>query len=322
MAFTEPHGHIPPMTARLREKIMQKITPNLWFDNQAVNAADFYASVFADARVGSTGARYHDETSGQSEGSVLTVEFEIEGMKFVGLNGGPHFKPNPSISFIISRHTRDEIDALWEKLSEGGTELMPLDSYLFSERYGWIQDRFGFSWQLMLLRKESAWRPSLMPSLLFIGKNWSRAEESISYYTSIFADSEKGMIARYERGQGPNKRGTVMYADFKIHGQWFAVMDSVGDYDFSFNEGISLIVDCRDQEEVDYYWQRFTADGGEESMCGWLKDKYGVSWQIIPQQLMEMLTSKDKEKSGRAMQAMLNMKKINIDELRKAYDAT
>lgn len=303
---------------------MQKIIPNLWFDNQAEEAAGFYASVFANASVGTTETRYHDATSaqisGQPEGSVMTVAFEIEGMKFVGLNGGPHFRPNPSVSFVISRPTKEEIDALWQGLSEGGTELMPLDRYPFSECYGWIEDRYGVSWQVILVRKRGDWRPSLMPSLLFVGENCGRAEAAIDYYTSIFANSGKGTIERYKRGQRPNAAGTVMYADFNIHGHWFAAADSAGDYDFSFDEGISFIVDCEDQREVDYFWQKFTADGGEESMCGWLKDKYGLSWQIIPRQLMEMLTSMDKEKVGRTTEAMLKMKKIDIDELRAVYD--
>ena len=252
----------------------------------------------------------------------MTVAFEIEGMKFVALNGGPHFRPNPSISFIITRDSKAGIDALWEKLSEGGTELMPLDTYPFSERYGWIEDRFGVSWQLILSRNKGAWRPSIMPSLLFVGENCGRAEASIDYYVSIFANSEKGMIVRYERGQRPNKAGTVMYADFKIHDQWFAATDSAIDYNFSFDEGISFIVDCKDQQEVDYFWEKFTADGGKASMCGWLKDKYGVSWQIIPRQLMEMLTSEDKDGGDRAMQAMLKMNRIEIDKLRAAFDGS
>lgn len=302
---------------------MQKIIPCLWFNNEAEEAANFYTSIFKGGKIGKI-SRYDKasaEASGRPEGSALTVEFEIEDCTFTGLNGGSNFQINPSISFIISRETEEEINELWEKLSEGGKILIPLDSYPFSKRYGWVQDKYGVSWQLILPGMNGEPRPSLVPSMLFVNENFGRAEEAINLYTSVFKDAKVGAMFRYEADSTkPNKEGAVMYADFYLLGQWFAAMDAAMEHKFQFNEGVSLQVMCKSQEEVDHYWQNLTAGGGEESMCGWLKDKFGVSWQIVPTILPKILNNPDKEKSGRVMKAMLQMKKIDIEALEKAQN--
>jgi predicted 3-demethylubiquinone-9 3-methyltransferase (glyoxalase superfamily) len=140
----------------------------------------------------------------------------------------------------------------------------------------------------------------------------NNAEEAMKFYTSVFKDAKI-------KGTMPGPNGTVMGGSFELFGQEFMTLNG-GPQDFKFNESISFYVHCKDQEEVDYYWGKLTADGGEESRCGWLKDKYGVSWQIIPDALSEYLGSPEREKAGRAMEAMLKMKKIIIADLKKAYD--
>lgn len=300
---------------------MQKITPHIWFDKEAKEAADFYSSIFKDGKVLST-THYPEagkEVHGMEAGTVLTAEFEIMGMKFIALNGGPHFKPNPSISFFVSGESKEMIDELWDKLSPEGKVLMPLDKYPFSEWYGWIEDKYGVSWQLILPGAEGDPRPPIMPSLLFVGDKFGKAEEALNFYVSVFKDSEIGMIAHYGPNQEPNKEGTVMYSDFKLLDQWFAAMDGALEHDFDFNEGISLLVTCKDQEEIDYYWEKLSAVP-ESEQCGWLKDKYGVSWQIVPAGMEKMLNDPDKGKSNRAMEAMLKMKKIDIEKLRQASE--
>lgn len=300
---------------------MQKTIPNLWFDDQAEEAAKFYTSVFNNSKIGSI-TRYDAaaaKASGQPEGSAMTVEFSIEGYGFLGLNGGPVFKPNPSISFIVSCLSQEKVDERWERLSEGGTVLMPLDSYPFSERYGWIQDRYGVSWQLILPQPEGDARPAIVPSLLFVGDKCGQAEEAINFYTAIFENSEVGSINRYGPSEGPDKEEYIMYADFKLLGQWFAAMDSALDHKFNFSEAVSFIINCETQEEVDYYWGKLSAVE-EAEQCGWLKDKFGVSWQVVPAALPDMLGDPDPEKAGRAMEAMLGMKKIDIGKLIEARD--
>lgn len=298
---------------------MQKIIPNLWFDGNAEDAVNRYTNIFDDSAV-ATISRYDEASanaSGQPEGSVLTVEFDLEGQAFVGLNGGPQFSFTPALSFIVNCLTTDGVDELWAQLSEGGEELMPLDSYPFSDRYGWIEDEYGVSWQLIYT--DSIPERKIVPSLMFVGERCGQAKDAIDFYTSVFDDSAVGDIAQYGPDQEPDEEGTVMFADFTLCGQHFAAMDSAREHGFDFTEAISFIVDCADQAEVDYYWEELTADGGEEGQCAWLKDKFGVSWQIVPRVLPELLQDKDAEKAGQVMEAMLQMRKIDIETLEKAY---
>lgn len=144
-----------------------------------------------------------------------------------------------------------------------------------------------------------------------------QAEEAINFYVSIFKNSKVVSITRYG-DEVPGPKGKVMTATFQLDGQEFMALN--GGPQFKFTEAISFFVNCETQEEVDELWGKLTSDGGEESMCGWLKDKYGLSWQIIPTALGEMLGDKDPEKAGRVMQAMLKMQKIDIKTLEQAYD--
>ena len=298
----------------------QKIVPNLWFDHQAEEAAQFYTSIFNNATEGDI-ARFDEATakaSGQPEGSVMTVSFELEEQPFLALNGGPHFSFTPAISFFVGCATREEVDTLWVKLSEGGTTLMPLDAYPFSERYGWLQDKYGLSWQVMFVGHQAI-NQKITPVLMFTGDQAGKAEAAMQDYTALFDDAQIDHILRYEDGEAPDQAGTVKHARFTLAGRAFMAMDSAGAHDAAFNEAISFIVDCTDQAEVDYFWSHLT-EGGKEGPCGWLKDQYGVSWQIIPRQLTDMLMHEDQEKAGRAMQAMLQMKKIDIEGLTKAFE--
>lgn len=299
---------------------MQKITPHLWFDNNAEEAVIFYISLFPNSKGGSV-ARYGKsgaEVSGRQEGSVMTVAFQLNGQDVMALNGGPLFKFTPAISFFVHCKTADEVDALYEKLSEGGKVLMELDTYPFSERYSWVQDRYGVSWQLMLRDAKADKRPFIVPSLLFVGDVCGKAEEATDVYLSIFNNAERGAIARYPQGMEPDKEGSIMFTDFTLEGQWFAAMDSAHKHDFGFNEAISFMVDCKSQEEIDYYWEKLSEGGDPKAQqCGWLKDRFGVSWQIVPSILGEMMESGDSEKAERVMKAMLSMKKIDVEKLKQ-----
>lgn len=304
------------MTEEKKQNGAQKITPNFWFNGQAEEAARFYTSLFKDAKMGT--ASYYDkaaaEASGLPEGSVLTVPFELEGQQFLGLNGGPEFQFNPSISLFVYCDTEEEVDELFAKLTEGGVILMPLQKYPFNEKYAWVQDRYGLSWQLYLGNPRGQ---KIAFSLLFVGEQCGHAEEAMQLYTSLFEDGRIESASRYSEDDSPEIAGTVQHASFWLEGQEFMAMDSNREHNFAFNEAVSFVVDCEDQEEVDYYWEKFTAEG-EEGPCGWLKDKFGVSWQIVPRVLTELLLDPDAEKAERVMQAMLQMKKIDIGQLQKA----
>ena len=143
----------------------------------------------------------------------------------------------------------------------------------------------------------------------------TQAEEAASFYTSIFKNSKLGQVAYYGEA-GPRPAGSVMTVEFEVNGQQFVGLN--GGPEFKFNEAISFQIHCADQEEVDYHWNRLT-DGGEEGPCGWLKDKYGVSWQVVPDALIELISDSDPEKARRATEAMFAMRKIDIAALQKAY---
>ena len=148
----------------------------------------------------------------------------------------------------------------------------------------------------------------------------NQAEEAAKFYTSVFKNSKVGKILRYDEASakaagGPV--GSVVTIEFEIEGQKFTALN--GGPDFKFNESISFVVNCDTQKEVDYFWEKLTADGGQESQCGWLKDKFGVSWQVTPTVLIEMLHDKDAKKSERVMNAMMQMQKIDIEKLQAAY---
>jgi predicted 3-demethylubiquinone-9 3-methyltransferase (glyoxalase superfamily) len=297
------------------------ISNGLWFDNQAEEAAKFYTSIFPQSKIGDIlfyGKEGH-EIHGGRENTVMLVEFELCGEKFAAINGGPLFKFNPSVSYFVVCETIEETDQLWNKLLEGGKEMMPYQKYDWSEKYGWLSDRYGLSWQISY-GKISDVGQRLTPSLMFVGEQCGRAKEAIEFYTSIFKNSSVGGIMTHPAG-GQEIEGTVAHAQFTLAGQQFMIMESaMKEHNFDFNEAISLIINCENQEEIDYYWNKLVSDGGQESQCGWLKDKFGVSWQVDSVELSRMLKDKDKEKVGRVTNAFLHMKKFDIAELRDAFE--
>ena len=156
--------------------------------------------------------------------------------------------------------------------------------------------------------------PRITPFLWFD----NQAEEAAKFYVSIFKNSKIVNVARYGEA-GPGPKGSAMTVAFHLDGQDFTALN--GGPVFKFNESISFVVSCKTQQEVDEYWKKLTADGGEESQCGWVKDKYGLSWQIVPTVLDELLNDPDPKRANRAMKAMLGMKKLDIAALRKAADS-
>lgn len=194
---------------------------------------------------------------------------------------------------------------------------MPLDSYDWSSKYAWFQDRYGLSWQLMLEEEESTTQ-TIVPLFFFTGKSHGKAEEAIKYYTSIFRNSNIQGIMHYG-DENPYAKGSVMHAQFLLEDQTFMAMDSGVENDFPFNEAVSFIVTCKDQEEIDYYWEKLGAGGDPGAQqCGWLKDKFGISWQVVPEGMEKLLNDPDKQKANRGMQAVMRMKKFDIEALQEA----
>lgn len=280
--------------------MINKISPCLWFDGKSKEAADFYCTVFGNSKIVFE--------------SPMVVNFEIEGFPITALNGGPAFSINPSISLFVYCTTDEEIHSLWDKLLQGGTAMMNLNEYPWSKKYGWVSDKFGMTWQLMLTDLPEG-APKITPSLLFVGKQYGKAQEAIKSYTGIFTDSSIQQLHLYLKEEDARQEGKLKFGQFKIADTIFAAMDGFGEHNFEFNEAVSFVVQCDTQEEIDYHWNLLTKDG-QESMCGWLKDKFGVSWQIIPKNIGKLLS--DKDKAPAAMKALMAMKKIDLAALENA----
>ena len=293
---------------------MEKITPHLWFDNNAGEAAKFYTSVFKNSKIKNV-TTLHNTPSGTVE--IFTIE--LLSQEFTLISAGPLFKFNPSVSFLVVCSTKEEVDELWGNLSNGGMALMELGEYPFSEKYGWMQDKYGLSWQVIYMGDHKI-KQRIIPTLLFVGKQYAKAEEAMNFYASVFEDARVGDILHYSKGEEPDKEGTVKRASLILEGQEFAAMDSAREHNFGFNEAISFMVHCETQEEIDYYWGKLSAYP-EAEQCGWLKDKYGLSWQIVPYFMDEMLKDNDEKKIERVTETFLQMKKMDIAKLKEAYES-
>jgi predicted 3-demethylubiquinone-9 3-methyltransferase (glyoxalase superfamily) len=302
-------------------RMTQKIVPHLWFDKEAVEAAKFYCSVFRSSELTSV-TTLHGTPSGDCD----LVSFNLSGYEFMSISAGPLFQLNPSVSFMLNfdpskdKGAQQYLDDSWGKMLPGAKVLMEIGEYPFSKRYGWLQDKFGVSWQFMLTDPSGTYRPFITPSLLFTGSVCGKAEEATDFYISTFKDSKRGFIARYPSGMEPDQEGTIMFTDFMLEKQWFAAMDSAHEHAFAFNEAISFLVRCDSQEEIDYYWKKLSAVP-ESEQCGWLKDRYGVSWQITPAIMGEMFRKGTPEQIDRLTQAFLPMKKLDIAALQAAYNS-
>jgi predicted 3-demethylubiquinone-9 3-methyltransferase (glyoxalase superfamily) len=273
----------------------QKITPCLWYNAQASEAAAQYCSVFANAKITSQ--------------SPIVTTIDVAGQSITLLDGGPMYQPNPSISFYYVCETNDEIDRIWKAFTKEGEIMMELNKYPWSEKYGWVSDKFGVSWQFALGKIGDVGQ-KITPCMMFTGKQYGRVDEAMTFYSTVFKNSKVDGVMRWPKGLEPEQEGKVQHAQMKLGGTDYKIMlmESAQEHKFSFTEGVSLTIYCEDQKEIDYYWDRLT-ESGEESRCGWLKDKFGVSWQIIPVMLGQLISN------PKGAQAMMTMRKLNIEQL-------
>jgi len=272
------------------------VYPCIWFDGTAKEAAELYCSVF--------------KQSALKECTPMVVNFEIGGQHIMGLNAGPQFKPNPAISFFAIFGDKAELLKAWDTLLQGGSVLMPLDKYDWSEQYGWLQDKYGVNWQLGY-GKVSEVGQAVAPLLMFCGENQGKAEAAMNFYTQLFDDGRIEMTAHYPEGM-TKVDAHIVHARFRINGSLLMAMDSAVAQPFTFSEGVSIVVTCDTQEEIDHYWNKLSANG-RESMCGWCRDQFGVWWQVVPSILGQLMM--DRERAPRVMDAFMKMKKFNIQAL-------
>lgn len=282
------------------------IFPCLWYDGDAKESAEFYVEVFSGRITADT---------------PMVMNIDLFGQKLMLLNGGPYFKKNASVSFMVICETEEEVQQYWNRISEDGRVLMPLDSYSWSKKYGWVQDRYGVTWQIFLGEKSGDQK--IVPTLMFIHGNNGKAMQAMELYTRTFPNSKIGNILKYGEGseghpvQEPAEN--IQHAHFEIDGYSLFCMDNSYDHAFDFNEGISMVIMTDTQEQTDQYWDALITDGGRASMCGWLKDRFGVSWQIVPKKLIQLMSDPDPEKAQNVARAMMTMQRIVIEDLEKAY---
>jgi predicted 3-demethylubiquinone-9 3-methyltransferase (glyoxalase superfamily) len=294
---------------------MKTIIPHFWFVKDAKQAAETYTSLFPNSQITNI-STIKDTPSGDCD----IVNFTLFGKRFMAIGaGGPPaggFHLNPSISLFVTFNTEEEIDKAWNTLSENGKILMPYQSYPWAEKYGWLQDQHGLSWQLSLSKNHQMQDP-ITPMLMFTGKNAGKTKEAIEFYSEIFANSKTEMLVAYEEGEG-DQQGFIKHARFSLDGNNFLAMDSSAPHEFNFNEAVSFIVKCENQEEIDYFWEKLSSVK-EAEQCGWLKDKYGISWQIVPTAMDKMMSGGTPEQMQRVTQAFLQMKKFDIKTLEEAF---
>lgn len=267
------------------------IYPALWFDNQALEAFEFYCSVFPNSIV-----LEHNQT---------VVKASLSNQCFIGINGGPYFLPNPAISFTVICDSREEINALWQKLILGGASIIDLGHYSWNAYYGWVQDQFGYTWQLQL-GNGSKTQQHILPNLLFCGMHQNQCSQALQYYQKIFPEFQRHQLLRYPSG---DLEGKIQNSIFSLNHLKFIAKDSPHRHIFDFNESVSFVIPCKTQQEIDYYWNYFT-EHGSESWCGWCKDVFGISWQVIPNNLAQILATHPQGYS-----TLTRMKKITIEDL-------
>jgi predicted 3-demethylubiquinone-9 3-methyltransferase (glyoxalase superfamily) len=286
------------------------IIPHLWFDKEAVEAVNFYVSLFPNSRLLSSTV-----IPNTPSGDAAILKFQLLGADFMAINAGPMFKINPSVSFYVYCETEQDLDRLYQAFMDGGEAMIGLGSYEWSQKYAWVKDRFGMTWQLDLAPAGSM--AKIVPSVLFVNKNRERLKDAVNYYVSVFPNSKIRFEAPYDPSAGFHE-GTLLFAQFELNGFVMNAMSSPLKHEYDFNEAMSFIIHCDTQHEIDWYWQKLT-DKGEEQPCGWVKDQFGLSWQVTPTVMKKMMQTKDKAQFERVLQAMFTMTKFDISKLEAAY---
>lgn len=298
---------------------MQQIIPTLWRNNDAQEMVDYYVQIFPKSKILQT--NYYTEVGYElhrhEPGEVQDILFEIEGVKFSAINGGPAFTDSTAISFYYRCNQKDKVQAIWDVISQNGEVITPMGEYSYSDSYGCAKDAFGVIWHV--IHADETVDQKIVPALLFAGELSGKAEQAMRYYASIFSDSEVGVISPREIGSNGGDYNSVVYGEFMLLGQHFIAKDGLRNSKMKFSEDVSLLVECESQEQIDEYWSRLSADPKAE-ICGWLKDKYGVSWQIVPSVLREMMRDGSKKQQKNITTAYLKMKKFNIRALERAYN--
>jgi predicted 3-demethylubiquinone-9 3-methyltransferase (glyoxalase superfamily) len=283
---------------------MPHIHTCLWYDHNVESAFDQYSQAFPDTSFG----RDND----------YVYSLDLMGNELSGIHGGPHFKHSPAASMFVLLDSKEEVEQAWVSLSTGGQVIMKLENYPWSEYYGYCADAYGVSWQVMLRGSIPHIESSVAPCLLFVNEKNGLAHQAIEDYIRIF-NGEKISVSTYPEIEGESPK--ILHAIIALEDHFqLRIMDGEGQHEFDFTEAMSFIVEVKNQDELDHYWHALTAGGGQESKCGWCKDKYGVSWQVVPKGLSQMLHH---PRHGKSIQeALLLMQKIEISKLEQVIHSS
>ena len=287
---------------------MQTIIPHLWFDTQALEAAQLYTSLIPDSRIDWT----HQLTDTPSGDAVL-LQFQLANLTLAAISAGPYFKLNESASLMVHFRDKAELDRVFQLLSEGGRILMPLGEYLFNPYYVWFEDRFGLSWQFLLV-------PQLDKSvhldicLLFSEEQVGLPKPFLDEALTIFPESQQGQLSYYQEGEKQVPAAQLNYGELLLTDQKLVVMDHGYGGVASFNEAFSLMIYTDSQEETSRLYDLLSHEPKAEQ-CGWVKDQFGLSWQIVPRPLMTAYEELSKDQMKEVNDAILSMKRLNYDEI-------
>lgn len=276
----------------------------LWFDGQLAEAADFYTSTFENSRIKDQTYYITDEHG--TIGDLLTITLDLAGCEFLLLNGGDTFKPTPAVSYVVNCENEEQLNRVWQELNHDGQPLMPLMDYPELGKYGWTNDRYGFSWQVRL----EGTAQTIVPCIMFANKNFGLAQAAIDEWITAFGGKQNFAVKEGEH---------LRAAGFQLRGQDLIVMDSPEKHTFDFSMGNSFYFYFNDQADIDYAWDAITTDG-KEWPCGWMEDRYGVYWQTVNKQLLAWTNDPDQEKAKRATQELYKMKKIDLAQIQRAHD--
>lgn len=292
------------------------ISTNHWYRGTADEALALYEQAFRDTAVVSR-ARYPEaglpDFLAPLAGTTMQIELDIHGVRLGMTNAGPEYSPCPAISMLLNfdpsmiPDAREYLDQAWAVLSEGGEVRMPLGEYPHSAHYGWVQDRFGVNWQLMLTNPSGDPAPFMTPNVLFTEPVLWRAGEALEAWVAAVSGSRVLHRHPYPEGSAAPE-GAVMFADAEVAGSLLSVMDSGPGHSFEFTPGSSFVIHCPDQETIDAAWEALSADP-EAEQCGWLRDRFGVSWQVVPADMEQILAHEG------AHERLMGMKRIVIADL-------
>lgn len=285
-----------------------KFAPCLWVDNQVEEMTELYTKVFENGKPLKT--LYFLEDAHGKIGDILTQSVQLANQEFILLNGGPEFKATPSISYMITCTSETQLQVLWQELSEGGKLLMNLANYPGVGQFGWLEDRFGISWQFSLDQSSSSQK--ITPCFMFSGEQYGNASRAVAEWIEVFQSGE--ILEHYS-----NEDSTTKLAKFTLHQQEFMAMDSAVDHNFTFSLANSFYVYCENQKEIDRLWTAITSKG-TEMPCGWMGDRFGVAWQTVTRDMDTMLDRKNLTKALAVTQAVYGMMKIDSEELRRIYN--